>query len=279
MKNICICGFGSIGKKHGLALTELGYRYDVIDVRYELSGRYDKEYDLVLICTPTAFHISEALKFINTKSFLIEKSFDSDLEKIINAKSFFKNKNVYVGYNLRYTTFYKDLIECIDQYGNNFKFINVVYQGYLNEWRPGVKPEDCYSYNKNLGGGIILDVSHEFDYIYNLFGKPKKADIFSYRVSNTTIDCDDYCLAIWEYNNFAVKFELQTFGGSKRSCQFIIEDPDNEKRVFYNEFKVLDSEIKKSYNYQLHSILNKEIEPWDYDKIIEFNELIMKGKI
>jgi len=277
MKNICVCGYGSVGKKHGHALKNLKRDFDIIDINCESTGSYDKEYDLVLICTPTAYHISEAEKFINTKSFLIEKSFDSDLEKIIKAKSFFENKDVYVGYNLRYTDFYRELDNCLFEYDGYVKFINVFYSGNLLNWRPGVDPKECYSYNKNLGGGIIADVSHEFDYIYNILGKPNKSQFISRRVSGITIDCDDYCVAIWEYDNFIVKFELKTFSKPERYCEVLIRD--SHEKLYEFKYKIDDLDIFGSYYFQLKAILNRSVKPQNYDDIITFNKLIMEDKI
>jgi len=276
MENICICGYGSVGKKHGQALKELGFEFDIIDINCESTGDYEKEYDLVLICTPTAYHISEAEKFTNTKSFLIEKSFDSDLNKIIAAKSFFEDKKVYVGYNLRYTDFYRRLDNLLFEYGGHAKFVNAFYSGNLCDWRPGVDPKECYSYNKDLGGGVVMDVSHEFDYIYNILGKPNDSQIISKRISDITIDCDDYCLALWEYDFLTVKFELKTFSKPERYCEVLVQDPNGQLREFKLEIEGCD--IINSYYNQLKAILNKNVKPQNYDKIIEFNKLIMEGR-
>ena len=50
----------------------------------------------------------------------------------------------------------------------------VLCSSYLPGWRPGVDYRTVYSAHKDMGGGVTIDLIHEWDYLVELFGKPEK---------------------------------------------------------------------------------------------------------
>ena len=48
---------------------------------------------------------------------------------------------------------------------------HIVIGQYLPDWRPGIDYQDTVSARLNLGGGALLELSHEIDYAQLLFGK------------------------------------------------------------------------------------------------------------
>ena len=50
--------------------------------------------------------------------------------------------------------------------------INVYCGSYLPDWRPETNYKNIYSSYKNKGGGVHLDLFHEVDFIYWIFGNP-----------------------------------------------------------------------------------------------------------
>ena len=49
----------------------------------------------------------------------------------------------------------------------------VICSSYLPDWRPGVDYRTIYSAHKALGGGVTIDLIHEWDYLVDLFGVPE----------------------------------------------------------------------------------------------------------
>ena len=51
-------------------------------------------------------------------------------------------------------------------------FRPVICSSYLPGWRPGVDYRQVYSAHKAMGGGVTIDLIHEWDYMVDLFGPP-----------------------------------------------------------------------------------------------------------
>ena len=67
----------------------------------------------------------------------------------------------------------------------------VICSSYLPDWRPGVDYRTVYSAHKALGGGVTIDLIHEWDYLVDLFGVPQKLYNFKGTYSDLEIDSDD----------------------------------------------------------------------------------------
>ena len=78
--------------------------------------------------------------------------------------------------------------------------INVKCGQYLPSWRPNTKYQDSYSAKKNEGGGVLLDLSHEIDYVQWLFGKIKEIKSYQVKISDLEIDSDDLTMLIGKTN-------------------------------------------------------------------------------
>ena len=80
-----------------------------------------------------------------------------------------------VGYNLRFEPELVKIKQQIDkkQFGNIYS-ARIVAGSYFPDWRPGIDYKQNYGARLDLGGGVVLDLSHEIDYAYWLFGKAKK---------------------------------------------------------------------------------------------------------
>lgn len=62
---------------------------------------------------------------------------------------------------------------------------------YLPDWHPYEDYRQGYSASRNLGGGVILDLIHEIDYICWLFGYPRKVYCMSSKQSTLEIETED----------------------------------------------------------------------------------------
>ena len=55
--------------------------------------------------------------------------------------------------------------------------------------------------HKNQGGGVLLDTSHEINYLQRLFGKVKSIQGIVGKFSNLEITSDDLALSILKFKN------------------------------------------------------------------------------
>ncbi len=179
-----IIGCGSIGERHLYNLQRLGITNIIVcdqdktkanqlaqkyKVRkfYELDSALSSEPDFTFICTYPTSHLTIANKCLNANSHLfIEKPLASELngvEKMLKRADS-KKLHVAVGYNMR---FHKGLI-ILKEYVKRSTIskpltISAEWGNNIKHWRPGLNYTNHYVLKK--GGGIILDASHEYDYV------------------------------------------------------------------------------------------------------------------
>lgn len=204
---IIFFGLGSIGKRHAKILLEK-YQHDLYAFRSginklpnELEIKELKNWedvkklnpDIAFITSPTALHIKTALKcaLLGCRLF-IDKPIGNKLNGLDKLKKIVKAKRLvtYVGYNMRFHPVIEKLKKYLQK--NDFLHMSVLTTSFLPNWRKGIDYKKSYRANKKLGGGVILDLSHEFDYINYLLGDIKLAYGQFSRVSNLTVDVEDY---------------------------------------------------------------------------------------
>lgn len=171
----------------------------------------DRQYDVVFVTNPTSMHYETIEKFCeNTKSFFIEKPvFDSThvdetiFEKIKGIKS-------YVACPLRYNA----VLQYVKAHVNLADVIcaRAISSSYLPDWRPGQDYRKTYSAHKDMGGGVSIDLIHEWDYLTWLFGMPTHCQQIIGKVSNLEIDSDDLAIYIGKSDKMAFELHLDYFG-------------------------------------------------------------------
>ncbi|MFH1309414.1 MAG: Gfo/Idh/MocA family oxidoreductase, partial [Candidatus Omnitrophota bacterium] len=220
---IVFFGLGSIGKRHAKILVK-NFNHECYAFR---SGKNVERNDLglkeiyawkeveqvkpdaVFITNPTFMHIDTALKCAEFGSALfIEKPLDASNEKLSILLDKVRSKGLvsYVAYNLRF----HPVIECLKEYLENKKVCHasVYNSSYLSDWRGGKNQINSYSAIKNQGGGVVLDLSHEFDYINYLFGRVQKINGVFDRVTNVTLDAEDFMDAVIKTDKTYVNLHL-----------------------------------------------------------------------
>lgn len=229
---ICFVGLGSIAKRHIRNTTDylvkkgIGYEIDLL--RSGKGKAIDKEiatlvdrilysedeihdyYDVVFVTNPTAMHEYTVYQFRNkTKAFFIEKPVFHTSEIDVNRLDLRKGTLYYVACPLRYTKVIQYLKHNVDF--NNAISIQVISSSYLPDWREGVDYRNTYSARKELGGGVSIDLIHEWDYIIYLMGMPKNVFSIVKRVSDLEINSDDIAVYIGEYEDKIVEIHLDYF--------------------------------------------------------------------
>lgn len=75
-----------------------------------------------------------------------------------------------------------------------------------------------------MGGGVTLDLIHEWDYLTDLFGYPQKSINMRGKFSGLEIDSDDLSVYIARYKGFLLELHLDYFGrGYRRTVEVFTE--------------------------------------------------------
>jgi predicted dehydrogenase len=196
-KKALIIGLGSAGKRHSQILRQLGMRVFHVSRHDERLGKafptiesaFDvHEFDYVVVANETSLHLptyNELMKLCGPRvKILIEKP----LFAHVPADVMFR-KSLFVGYNLRFSDELRALKKLIKE---EDVLSAQVYAGqYLPDWRPHVDYRESYSSSHIKGGGVLLDLSHEFDYSRWLFGEPIESYMVSGKYSHLEISAPD----------------------------------------------------------------------------------------
>ena len=94
--------------------------------------------------------------------------------------------------------------------------IRVLCSSYLPSWRPGVDYRTVYSAHRALGGGVTIDLIHEWDYLVGLFGKPEALYNFKGTYSELEVDSDDLSIYIARWPGMLGEVHLDYFGRTYR---------------------------------------------------------------
>ena len=261
--NVCFVGVGSIARRHIKNLNSLCDEKSVnvtidafrrtpealngVENVYCSESEVPGGYDVIFITNPTEFHL-HTLKMFHDKGkhFFIEKPVVS-ISQIEEAKTFqTRDSSVYyVACPLRYNS----VIQWIKKNVNPADVISVrsISSSYLPNWRPGKDYRDTYSAHKDMGGGVSIDLVHEWDYLTYLWGQPKSVKSMIGKISNLEIDSDDYAIYIAEYKDKIVELHLDYFGRKTlREIQIItktdtiVGDIANNKLTSLCTGKVID---------------------------------------
>jgi len=207
---ILVCGLGSIGSRHVSNLLALGYDDLTLVTRrrefpqnwakLEIFDRLDaallsKQYSHALICTPTSQHMGELKAILRSgiAAIYLEKPISHSLvglEEILELKD--NRQKIVVGYDLRFDpgiTFVRQLITS----GNLGRILsaNSFVGQYLPDWRPYEDYKKGSSALRAKGGGVLLDLAHEFDYLYWLMGKSVRIGAFYHQNPELDIETED----------------------------------------------------------------------------------------
>lgn len=172
---IVIWGLGSAGGRYKKIANDFGYTTKVLS-RQPNGESFDfNELDLTdieaaIICTPTVFHKEQSIQFLeNNIPVLCEKPIAhtyQDGREIIDTATKYDTKFM-VGYNQRYYIAYKKFQE--SQWGKPI-YAESRWSELVSGWHPHEDYRDSYAVRPDLGGGVPLTLSHDFDWWTGLFG-------------------------------------------------------------------------------------------------------------
>jgi predicted dehydrogenase len=215
-------GCGSIGQRHIRNLRALGVAsigaYDLITEQLDWVAREYNVFpyssveaglasrpDAVLICTPPYLHTLVAQQAVDAGAHVfVEKPIAHTLDGLDNLLRTVDERRcvLYVAYNLRFQAGLRKLKDLLDSgaIGKPFAIRAEVGQ-YLPDWRPGQDYRTGYNVNIAMGGGIILDASHELDYVRWLCGEVESVHCTAGHLSDLEMDTEDTAAITLRFSN------------------------------------------------------------------------------
>ncbi len=279
-----IAGFGSIGRRHFRNLLALGeqdillYRTNQSTlpdeeiekylVETDLRSALDHDPDAVIISNPTAHHLDVAIPAAKAGChILLEKPVSNSLvrlDQLVNAQQFGGGR-ILIGFQFR---FHPGLsrIHTILAEGKlgQILSVRVNWGEYLPDWHPWEDYRQAYSARADLGGGVLLTLSHPFDYLRWLIGDVEALWAFSGILGELELSVEDTAEVGLRFRNGALgSLHLDYNQRPAQHCLEIIGTRGsirwnyrhNEIRVFYAdehppgwETKISPSEKEKITN-------------------------------
>ena len=207
MRRALVVGSGSIAKRH---IRNLRFLYPALEVvcvsssgreittaevgsnsvRASIDQVLEAPLDFAIVASPATFHLKHVVQLAaENVPILVEKPLCQDLTELEELKLNRLTCKLGVAYNLRHLPAAQK-VKAIIESGSlgSISHVQVECGQYLPDWRPGTDYRKSVSAQKRLGGGALLELSHELDYILWLFGKVSSVVA---KVKNTgTLDID-----------------------------------------------------------------------------------------
>jgi predicted dehydrogenase len=260
VNRILIVGYGSAGRRYHKVIKK---NFSSIKIKiFSLNKKNinkiflkknseikDFNPQLSIICIP-ATKRKKIIKFlIELKShLLIEKPLDSNFKEAKKILGYAKKCRliIKVGYNLRFLNSLKALNNFIKSKKLGKIYFADIFAGQnLMQWRKNSNYKYTVSAQKNLGGGVLLELSHEIDYANWIFGDFNKLFCKAFKASNLKINVEDTAkILLFSKNKYTISINIDFCRSDKiRKCFItgengsLIWDGLKNKLIFFNPLK------------------------------------------
>ena len=220
-----IAGLGSIGRRHFRNLIALGEK-DIILLRSHRATLSDDELagfpietdihealkkykpDAVIVANPTALHLDVAIPAAEAGChILLEKPVSNSLERLDDLQHAAQKSGskILVGFQFRYHPTLNKARELIQS--NTLGKILTVHAHwgeYLPQWHPWEDYRQSYAARAELGGGVIVTLTHPLDYLRYLVGEVEALWSFNGHISALELDVEDIAEIGLKFSNGAL---------------------------------------------------------------------------
>ena len=278
--NILIIGLGSIAFKHISVIRSINPNAVIYAFRSSLNSAEQKgiiniyeldfsdiKFNFAIISNPTHLHY-EFIELLSKKGIdlFIEKPAVHNLLDIDRLVEITENNKIltYVACNLRFHPCIQFLKSNI--LNKRINELNVYCGSYLPDWRPNKDFRNIYSSNSVMGGGVHLDLFHEFDFTFWIFGTPLSSRRSISCKSSLNIKSIDYANYLLEYDTFSASLILNYFRkDTKRTIEVLFENDTwsidlISNTIINNQSEIIyewdETEILNTYQIQMKYFLN-----------------------
>jgi predicted dehydrogenase len=222
-----IVGLGSIGRRHLANLRLLAENIDITVWRqhavrtadpalptgadrvvYTLKDALAVKPDMAVISSPAPLHVATAIDLARRDVHLmIEKPLSNTLDGVDDLLVLCQRRGLVllVAYHLRFS----ESLRAVRQAALNGSIgrimsIHADVGQFLPEWRPATDYRRGVSARRELGGGVVLELSHDLDYVRWLAGEVQTVAAQIDRLSNLEIDVEDTAAIILRFRSGAI---------------------------------------------------------------------------
>ncbi len=212
-------GLGSVGVRHLNNLHMLGVdELGVVRTRHlsppkeiipknitvfqDLDLALTQNFDLVVVANPTFLHLETLIKALKMgANVYVEKPIAHDEQRVSELAPYLipSGPKVLVGCQLRMHPGLQKINEWInqDRLGKVYS-VQVDVGEYLPDWHPWEDYRQSYAARADQGGGVVLTLIHELDYLHWLFGKPKAVYAIGGHRTSLELTAEDTALITFE---------------------------------------------------------------------------------
>lgn len=208
---ILIAGLGSIGRRHLRNLITLGEQ-DILLYRTHQSSLPDDEFegflvetdlavalshrpDGVIVSNPTSLHLDVAIPAAEAGCHIfLEKPISHSLAGIADLQSALRRSGgaLLVGYHFRFHPGLKRIRSLLSEAALGQPLSVRAHWGeFLPDWHPWEDYRQGYSASSQMGGGVILTLSHPLDYLRWLLGEIDSLWAFAGKLSELEVSVED----------------------------------------------------------------------------------------
>lgn len=217
--NILLIGLGSIGKRHLTNIMALGYNdITIVSSKNSLPAEFShvthyktldqalesNKFTTAVVCVPTAQHINTLQLCLQAgiNHIYLEKPVSHNYVDVENIMNQYPNAAIYVGFDMHYDLGLQKIKELLQQnIIGKVVSVNAQVGQYLPDWRPYEDYTKGMSAKKETGGGVMLDLVHEFDYLYWLFGKVDTVASIYKNSGALNIETEDVAEVLLKFTN------------------------------------------------------------------------------
>ena len=220
-----IVGLGSIGRRHFRNLIALEEK-DIVLLRShratlsddELAG-YPIETDLkealkkhkpdaVIVANPTSLHLDVAIPAAEAGChILLEKPVSNSFERldVLHDAAQKSRSRILVGFQFRYHPTLNQARQLIQNGAlGQVLTVHAHWGEYLPQWHPWEDYRQSYAARTELGGGVILTLTHPLDYLRYLIGEVDSLWSFNGHISSLEMDVEDVAEIGLKFSNGAI---------------------------------------------------------------------------
>ena len=211
---VLVVGAGSAGSRHARLCADLGADVAVFDTDGDRAASVAErlgvavvrdpaaaaqDVDGVIVATPSSLHLDHALDALDAGALVMVEKPSATTPEDADRLAAAGGDRLAVAYNLRFHAPVAELVGRVHAGDVGAVHSARLWFGqWLPDWRPGVDYRTVYSARSDLGGGILLDASHELDLVVWLFG-PGRYELLgggTARVGPLEIDVEDTAAAL-----------------------------------------------------------------------------------
>ena len=211
LERLLIVGLGSIGSRHARLARALLPGVQIVALRHQSCGDPQPmgvdhcvtslaealkfRPQAAVIANPATCHLDVALPLAQAGvHLLVEKPISSSTEGVTELIDVCRAQGITLmtGYNMRFLPSLQRFRELLkEKRCGRVLSVRAEVGQYLPSWRPDADYRQNVSAKAALGGGVLLELSHEIDYLRWIFGEVEWVNAILLKQSDLEIDVED----------------------------------------------------------------------------------------